>query len=87
MQLQVASSTLGITEDDVIAMANSNTVAVLLPGAFFTLKETQKPPIELLRQYKVPMAIATDAAVDFFGTQDEVTTTPAAVAVSKSVCE
>jgi imidazolonepropionase len=50
-----------ITEDDVIAMANSNTVAVLLPGAFFTLKETQKPPIELLRQYKVPMAIATDA--------------------------
>ena len=50
-----------ITEDDVIAMANSNTVAVLLPGAFFTLKETQKPPIALLRQYNVPMAIATDA--------------------------
>jgi imidazolonepropionase len=42
-------------------MAKSNTVAVLLPGAFFTLKETQKPPIELLRQYNVPMAIATDA--------------------------
>lgn len=50
-----------ITEQDVIAMANSGTVAVLLPGAFFTLKETQKPPIDLLRQYKVPMAIATDA--------------------------
>ena len=50
-----------ITQDDVIAMAKSNTVAVLLPGAFFTLKETQKPPIELLRQYNVPMAIATDA--------------------------
>lgn len=50
-----------ITEGDVIAMANSNTVAVLLPGAFFTLKETQKPPIALLRQYNVPMAIATDA--------------------------
>jgi len=50
-----------INEDDVIAMANSNTVAVLLPGAFFTLKETQKPPIALLRQHKVAMAIATDA--------------------------
>ena len=50
-----------ITEDDVIAMAKSNTVAVLLPGAFFTLKETQKPPIALLRQHNVPMAIATDA--------------------------
>jgi len=50
-----------ITEDDVVAMAKSNTVAVLLPGAFFTLKETQKPPIALLRQHNVPMAIATDA--------------------------
>lgn len=50
-----------ITEQDVIAMAKSGTVAVLLPGAFFTLKETQKPPIELLRQYNVPMAVATDA--------------------------
>lgn len=50
-----------ITEDDVVAMAKSNTVAVLLPGAFFTLKETQKPPIAMLRQHNVPMAIATDA--------------------------
>lgn len=50
-----------ITEEDVAAMAESGTVAVLLPGAYFTLKETQKPPIELLRRYKVPMAIATDA--------------------------
>ncbi|MEI6896686.1 MAG: imidazolonepropionase [Psychromonas sp.] len=50
-----------ISEQDVIAMAKSGTIAVLLPGAFFTLKETQKPPIALLRKYKVPMAIATDA--------------------------
>jgi len=50
-----------ITEQDVVAMAESGTVAVLLPGAFFTLKEVQKPPIELLRQYNVPMAVATDA--------------------------
>jgi imidazolonepropionase len=50
-----------IEEADVHAMAESGTVAVLLPGAFFTLKETQRPPIALLRQYGVPMAIATDA--------------------------
>jgi imidazolonepropionase len=50
-----------IEESDVKAMADSGTVAVLLPGAFFTLKETQRPPIALLRQYGVPMAIATDA--------------------------
>jgi len=50
-----------IEEADVIAMAASGTVAVLLPGAFYTLKETQLPPIELLRKYNVPMAIATDA--------------------------
>ncbi|MEP3350267.1 MAG: imidazolonepropionase [Marinomonas sp.] len=50
-----------IEEADVIAMAESDTVAVLLPGAFFTLKETQRPPIDLLRQHGVKMAIATDA--------------------------
>jgi len=50
-----------IEEEDVRAMAESGTVAVLLPGAFFTLKETQRPPINLLRQYDIPMAIATDA--------------------------
>jgi len=49
------------TEQDVIAIATSGTVAVLLPGAFYVLRETQKPPIDLLRQLKVPMAIATDA--------------------------
>jgi len=49
------------TEQDVIAIATSGTVAVLLPGAFYVLRETQKPPIDLLRKLKVPMAIATDA--------------------------
>lgn len=44
----------------VAALAQSNTVATLLPGAFYFLKETQLPPIELLRQHNVPMAIATD---------------------------
>ena len=42
-------------------MAASGTVAVLLPGAFYCLRETQKPPVELLRQHNVPMAVATDA--------------------------
>ena len=42
------------------AMANSGTVAVLLPGAFYFLREKQLPPIELLRKHKVNMAIATD---------------------------
>jgi imidazolonepropionase len=41
-------------------LAKSNTVAVLLPGAFYFLRETQLPPIALLRQHKIPLAIATD---------------------------
>lgn len=47
-------------EDGVAAMAESGTVAVLLPGAFYTLRETQVPPIEALRAAGVPMAVATD---------------------------
>ena len=47
-------------EEDAKLMSNSGSVAVILPGAFYTLNETQKPPIELFRKYKVPMAIATD---------------------------
>lgn len=50
-----------ITEDDVKAMASAGTVAVLLPGAFYTLKETQRPPMGLLREHGVKIAIATDA--------------------------
>lgn len=42
------------------AMADAGTVAVLLPGAFYFLKETKKPPVELLREHGVAMAIATD---------------------------
>ncbi|MHC2075954.1 imidazolonepropionase [Agrobacterium tumefaciens] len=46
--------------DGVKAMANAGTVAVLLPGAFYTLKEKQSPPVGLLREAGVPIAIATD---------------------------
>ncbi len=42
------------------AMAKAGTVAVLLPGAFYALQEKKKPPVELLRKHKVPVAIATD---------------------------
>ena len=50
-----------LDEAGVQAMAAAGTVAVLLPGAFHCLRETQLPPIELLRQYGVPMAVASDA--------------------------
>jgi len=43
------------------AMAGAGTVAVLLPGAFYALQEKKKPPVGLLRKYKVPIAIATDS--------------------------
>jgi imidazolonepropionase len=46
--------------DGVDAMAEHGTVAVLLPGAFYTLRETQAPPVQLLRDAGVPIAIATD---------------------------
>ena len=46
--------------DGIAAMAQSGTVAVLLPGAYYFLRETQRPPIELLRDANVPMAVATD---------------------------
>ena len=42
------------------AMAAAGTVAVLLPGAFYSLLEDKRRPVELLRKYKVPMAVATD---------------------------
>ncbi|MDF1606707.1 imidazolonepropionase [Hoeflea sp. YIM 152468] len=45
---------------DAAAMANSGTVAVILPGAFYTLHETAAPPIDAFRQSGVPMAVATD---------------------------
>lgn len=42
------------------AMAEAGTVAVLLPGAFYALQENRKPPVQLLRDQGVPMAVATD---------------------------
>ncbi|ODC03518.1 imidazolonepropionase [Terasakiispira papahanaumokuakeensis] len=50
-----------LDDHGIAAMREANTVAVILPGAFHTLRETQQPPIEALRQAGVPMAIATDA--------------------------
>jgi imidazolonepropionase len=47
-------------EEGARAMAHAGTVAVLLPGAFYFLRETQLPPIDLFRRFQVPMAIATD---------------------------
>lgn len=46
--------------DGIDAMAQSGTVAVLLPGAFYTLRETQLPPVQALRDAGVPIALATD---------------------------
>ncbi|HEX8533766.1 MAG TPA: imidazolonepropionase [Allosphingosinicella sp.] len=47
-------------EAGIAAMARAGMVAVLLPGAFYALSETKKPPVDLLRRHKVPMAVATD---------------------------
>jgi len=47
-------------EAGIAAMAAAGMVAVLLPGAFYALKETRRPPVELLRRHGVPMAVATD---------------------------
>ena len=47
-------------EDGARALAASGSVAVLLPGAFYTLRETRLPPIDAFRQHRVPMALATD---------------------------
>lgn len=49
-----------LDEAGVAAMAESGTVAVLLPGAFYILRETQLPPLAALREHGVPMALATD---------------------------
>mgnify|MGYP000332245631 FL=1 len=50
-----------LAEQDVPTIAQNNTVAVLLPGAFYVLRETKLPPIDALRGNGVSMAIATDA--------------------------
>ena len=50
-----------LDESGIEKMATAGTVAVLLPGAFYFIRETQLPPVALLRKHKVPMAIATDS--------------------------
>lgn len=49
-----------MTEEDAIAMARAGTVAVLLPGAFYFLRETQLPPMDALRRHGVKIALASD---------------------------
>jgi imidazolonepropionase len=48
-------------ETGVAAMARAGTVAVVLPGAYYFLREKQAPPIELMRKHRVPIALATDS--------------------------
>ncbi|MBA4207021.1 imidazolonepropionase [Pannonibacter phragmitetus] len=48
------------TDADAAALARSGTVAVLLPGAFYAIRETQVPPVAAFRAHGVPMALATD---------------------------
>jgi imidazolonepropionase len=50
-----------VSESSIEAMAESGTVAVLLPGAFYFLRETRKPPVDVFRRHRVPIAIATDS--------------------------
>jgi len=50
-----------VSEASIEAMAQSGTVAVLLPGAFYFLREIRKPPLDTFRQHRVPIAIATDS--------------------------
>jgi len=49
-----------LDQEGVLALAKSGTVAVLLPGAFYFLKETRKPPVDALRRAGVPIGVATD---------------------------
>ncbi|MCY6382002.1 imidazolonepropionase [Hoeflea prorocentri] len=49
-----------LEEPGLLAMKKAGCVAVMLPGAFYTLREKQLPPIALLREHEVPMAVATD---------------------------
>jgi imidazolonepropionase len=48
-------------ENGVAAMAKAGVVAVLLPGAYYVLRERQAPPIGLMRKHRLPMAVATDS--------------------------
>jgi imidazolonepropionase len=48
-------------EEGVVALTKAGTVAVVLPGAYYTLRETQAPPIALFRKHKTHLALATDS--------------------------
>lgn len=48
-------------EDGLAAMATADVVAVLLPGAYYVLKERHAPAIELMRKHRLPLAVATDS--------------------------
>ena len=48
------------TDADAVALSKAGTVAVVLPGAFYALRETQAPPIQSFRDHGVPIALATD---------------------------
>ncbi len=50
-----------LNDEGIAAMAGAGTVAVLLPAAFYALKETKFPPVQKLRDADVPMALATDS--------------------------
>ncbi|MEO6917813.1 MAG: imidazolonepropionase [Collimonas sp.] len=50
-----------LSEADIVAMRESGTVAVLLPGAYYFIRETRLPPLELLRRHQIPVAISTDS--------------------------
>lgn len=49
-----------LSADSIEKIAGTNTVAVLLPGAFYYLKETMKPPVQALRDHNIPIAVASD---------------------------
>ena len=49
-----------LDETGIKALTEAGTTAVLIPGAYYFLRDTCAPPVSLLRQYKVPMAVATD---------------------------
>ena len=50
-----------LADEDVPVLAANGTVAVLLPGAFYSLRETKLPPMEALREHHVPIALASDS--------------------------
>ena len=50
-----------LSEESIVEMKKSGTVAVLLPGAYYTLRDEKLPPIDILRKHNIPMAIATDS--------------------------